>query len=180
VVVPGSVSCVGACDGLMTDLVDVGLVVWTADCVPVLLAGGGAVAAIHSGWRGTAAGIVADAVDLMRSTHSVEPSQIRAVIGPAVGGCHYQVGDEVVEALADRGIPEVVWLERRPGGECRVDLRALLRAELEAAGIPPDGIELEGGCTFCDPTLASYRRDGAAAGRQWSMIVRRGNRAGEA
>jgi copper oxidase (laccase) domain-containing protein len=134
------------------------------------------VAAVHSGWRGTAAGIVPGAIERLGRVHGVPPSRLAVVIGPAVGACHYEVGEEVVEALAGRGIPEPMWLDRGYAGGPRVDLRALLRAELEAAGVPRDRIELAGGCTFCDPALASYRRDGADAGRQWSMIWRRGSR----
>ncbi len=83
---PGSAGPVGACDALVTDAPGIGLMVWTADCVPVLLAGGGVVAAVHSGWRGSAADIVGAVVRRFRLDHGVAANQIRAALGPAISG----------------------------------------------------------------------------------------------
>ena len=159
-------AAVGRCDGLMTAEPGLAVGVWTADCVPVLLAGGGVVAALHSGWRGTAAGIVPRAVRRLLVEYGVAPGDLHAALGPAIGGCCYEVGGEVIEALGRRGVGESVW---RRGS--RVDLRALLAAELAALGVPSGRIERVGGCTACSGTLASYRRDGAASGRQLSLAV---------
>lgn len=95
----GGSACVGRCDGLLTDEAGVLLAVRTADCVPVLLHGGGVVAAVHAGWRGTAAGIVPAVIRRFLVEYGVDPRELRAVIGPHVGPCHYPVGPEVVEAL---------------------------------------------------------------------------------
>lgn len=164
-------AAVGRCDGLLTAEPGLGLAVRTADCVPVLLAGGGVVGAVHAGWRGTAAGIVARAVRRFAVEYGVAPGELHAALGPAIGGCCYEVGEEVIAALAGRGVPEALW---RDGS--RADLRVLLRAELVALGVPERRIVLAGGCTACTAELASYRRDGEAAGRQLSIAVLRAPR----
>lgn len=159
---------VGRCDGLLTAEPGLGLAVWTADCVPVLLSGGGVAAAVHSGWRGTAAGVVPAAVRRFQVEYGVPPRDLWAALGPSVGACCYRVGEEVVEALRGRGVPE----ERWRSGEA-LDLRALLAEELAALGLDPGRVERVGPCTACDPRLASYRRDLDRAGRQLSLVVLR-------
>ncbi len=156
---------VGVCDGLVTDLEGLALVVWTADCVPVLLAGDGVVAAIHAGWKGAAAGIVAAAVRRFQVEYGVPPDRVEAVLGPAVGPCHYPVGDDVVSALSHALPGERGWLV-----ENRVDLRRFLQLQLAVAGVTR--VVRAGPCTACDPALASYRRDHDRAGRQWSLVAR--------
>jgi len=156
---------VGPGDGLMTAAPGVGLLVWTADCVPVLLAAEGAVVAVHSGWRGCAADIVGAAIERLGRDHRISPEDTWVALGPAVcGGC-YEVGPEVLEALRTFGLDETRW---RDGNH--FDLRGFLTARLEALGVPAGNIETVGGCTVESPELASFRRDGEAAGRQWSMV----------
>lgn len=167
---PGSplkgAACVGRGDGLLTDEPGIGLAVWSADCVPALLAGAGVVAAVHAGWRGAAAGLPRAAVRRLVNEYGVDAGDLTAILGPAVGSCHYPVGAEVVAALAATGVARARWQR----GD-RVDLRAAVAGQLEAAGVPASGIALVGGCTACDPSLASFRRDGEAAGRQVSLIA---------
>jgi hypothetical protein len=160
----GPVACVGDADGLASCDPGTGLVVWTADCVPVALVGPGAVAMVHAGWRGAAAGIVATAVRRI-AEWGLPSGQLRAFLGPAVCGRHYQVGPEVVEALERAAVPAAGWLD----GD-RVDLRAFLAGQLANLGVVD--VQAVGPCTFDTPELASYRRDGAAAGRQWSLVWR--------
>ncbi|MCG6963325.1 MAG: polyphenol oxidase family protein [Acidobacteria bacterium] len=162
------VACVGRCDGLVTDEAGLGVIVWTADCVPLLIAGGDVVAAVHVGWRGAAAGIVPTAVHRLEVEYGVAPQDLLVALGPAVGLCHYEVGPEVVRALEECGVPTNQWCS---GG--RVDLRRLAAGQLVGAGVEAGRIECVGGCTACEPDLASYRRDGVAAGRQWSLAVLR-------
>jgi YfiH family protein len=162
-------ACVGRCDGLMTAEQGLALAVWTADCVPVLLAGGGVVGAVHAGWRGAAGGIVAAAVRRAWVEFGVGAAALRAFIGPAVGPCHYQVGDDVRAALAATAVEPRRWQV----GD-RVDLRAFAAAQLHDCGLTAERIELVGGCTACDPRLASFRRDGDRAGRQVSMVLKVG------
>lgn len=159
------VRCAGTFDGLMTDDDGLGVTVWTADCVPLLLAGGGVVSAIHAGWRGAAAGIADAGVARFRREFGVPADALSAALGPAVSGDHYPVGPEVIAALRTRGVDDGAWRRGR-----HVDLRGFLRGRLQALGV--ERVELVGGCTFSSPELASYRRDGQQAGRQWSMAYR--------
>jgi YfiH family protein len=161
----GEVFCVGDGDGMVTEELGVGLLVWTADCVPVLLAGDGVVAAVHSGWRGSAADVVGAAVETLRTGFGTTPHRLRVALGPSICGPCYEVGPEVVDALRASGAPDDRWLV-----DNHVDLRGLLRVRLEALGVPAANIESVGGCSVESPGLASYRRDGATAGRQWSMV----------
>jgi copper oxidase (laccase) domain-containing protein len=94
------------------------------------------------------------------------PEEVRAYLGPAISAANYQVGPEVIAALRATGVDETSWLD----GD-RVGLREFLGAQLSQVGV--DRVTTVGGCTFADPTLASYRRDGDRAGRQWSLVHRR-------
>lgn len=161
-------ACVGPCDALITTQPGVGLLVWTADCVPVLLAGPGVVAAIHSGWRGSAADIVGAVLARLESGYGVTPAQVQVALGPAISGPHYQVGLEVIDALEALGLPDRRWRE-----DDRVDLRAFLVGRLRELGVAEDSIDTVGPCTYASPRLASYRRDGGRAGRQFSLVYRR-------
>jgi YfiH family protein len=158
-------ACVGRFDGIVTGDIGVGLMVWTADCVPVLLVGPRVVAAVHVGWRGAAAGIVPSAVATILTEFAIPAARLVAFLGPAVSARHYRVGPEVVEALGTHGMPESAWLR----GD-RVDLRGFLAEQLASLGVRR--VDRIGPCTAATPKLASYRRDGDAAGRQWSIIYR--------
>lgn len=127
-----------------------------ADCVPILLAGPGRVAAVHAGWRGTAADIVRVAV-----SHLGGPDGLRAAIGPCIRGCCYEVGEEVIAGVS-AVTPGREWLTGR-----RVDLALANAAILAELGIDT---EIVGPCTRCSPDYWSHRRDGAAAGRQVGAI----------
>jgi YfiH family protein len=161
---------VGCCDALITGETGLGLAVWTADCVPVLMAGNGAVAAVHSGWRGAALDVAGAVVRSFDREYGVPPARLVAALGPAISGPRYQVGPEVIEGLGAHSVEESRWRN-----EEHVDLRGFLAARLEALGVLPTAISIVGPCTASSPELASYRRDGAAAGRQWSIVYRSGN-----
>jgi YfiH family protein len=158
-------SCVGRCDALITSEVGVGLLVWTADCVPVLITGGEAVAAIHIGWRGAAADIVGAVVRRYAIEYGVHPKRLQAYLGPSISGTEYQVGNEVIEALRVHVPEESGWRT-----DSQVDLRNFLTARLTGLGLAPPAISKVGPCTASSSHLASFRRDGVAAGRQWSMV----------
>jgi YfiH family protein len=163
----------GTHDGLMSTTPDCGVVVWTADCVPVLLSGGIGVSAVHAGWRGTVAGILPRTVKIFGRRFGVRPAEISATIGPAVGACHYPVGPEVITALEQWQVSDSAW--RRAN---RIDLRLFLQRQLLDLGLRDSAVEIVGPCTACDRRLASYRRDGPAAGRQISIIGRTADRIG--
>lgn len=155
------------------------LVIRTADCVPILLRADDpspsgrcrAVAAVHAGWRGTAAGAVEVAVERLVELAGGASSGLRAAIGPAVGPCCYRVGPEVVAALEAR-CPRKVFL-REDRGSAFVDLVAVNRWCLARLGV--ERIERVGRCTVCSwrgdaHRYHSHRREGPDAGRQGALV----------
>jgi YfiH family protein len=161
----GAVLDAGPCDILVTTLPGIALVVQTADCVPVILAGPNAVGIAHAGWRGSAANAAGAAAEEM-SRLGTPASALRAWLGPSIGSCCYEIGGEVAARFAGE------FVRRSCNGRFTLDLRAVNRAQLEAAGIPPGDISTHPSCTRCGGNqFASYRRDGAAAGRMISLIA---------
>lgn len=148
-------------DGLATARRDVACLVRTADCVPVALVSSQAVAMLHCGWRGLAAGIVQEGVRVMRELGAGE---VQAAIGPHARVCCYETGDEVHAAFAHLG-PAV-----RRGR--RADLEAVTRALLEQSGVSQ--VHAVGACTICGPAelFWSHRRTGVRAGRQGGIAWR--------
>jgi YfiH family protein len=156
----------GACgegDALTTAETGLALAISTADCVPVLLASPRRIAAVHAGWRGLAGRVLGPAIAALG-----DPAAIHAWIGPAIGQCCYEVGDEVAAAVVAAATAEVA----RPGprGRPLLDLAAAARCQLEDAGV--GSIELLVSCTQCDPRWWSYRRDGRGAGRNLAFVWR--------
>jgi hypothetical protein len=138
----------------------------TADCVPLLLAaeGGAAVAAVHAGWRGLAAGVLEAAVERLRT--AAPGRALVAAIGPAAGGCCYEVGPEVIEAVA----PAAGRVAPGPRGRPLLDLRGVAEDRLRGAGLAPEAIERVGPCTVCGQGWPSYRREGERAGRALAFV----------
>lgn len=149
-------------DGQATALEDVAAVVLTADCLPVVLVAGEAVAAVHAGWRGLAGGVLEDGVRALRELGA--GGEVRAAIGPGAGACCYQAGPEVHAAFEGYG-PHA----RRAD---RADLKLVARRQLERAGV--EAIHDSGLCTLCAPPglFFSHRRDGARTGRQAGVAWR--------
>jgi YfiH family protein len=145
----------------------------TADCVPVLVGDRrtGAVAAIHSGWRGTVAGVVPAGIAALRAQLG-DTGDLVAAIGPHIEACCFEVGDDVARSLgacSRAGRSAVIDV---PGRKTRVDLRRIVHAQLEAAGVRADHTSDVAGCTFCEPgRFHSFRRDGKRSGRMLSAIV---------
>lgn len=144
-------------DALMTDLPKITLAIRTADCLPILLAHPrGVVAAIHAGWRGSAANIALKAVKAMASEFLVNPSEIRAALGPAICGRCFEVGIEVAERF-----PGFTTARLEEEGKFLLDLSAVNRAQLMKAGLPPESIETGSECTLCrEGDYFSYRGAG--------------------
>jgi len=143
--------------------------VQTADCLPVLLVDPGRrlVAAVHAGWRGTAAGVAARAVGALVARGAL-PQDLVAALGPAVGACCYEVGEELREAFGPSGAAFF-----RPGtrGRPHLDVRAANVRQLLDAGLVPEALHHVADCTRCRADLYhSYRRDGRAAGRMISFV----------
>jgi YfiH family protein len=149
-------------DGQATSAPGVAPIVLVADCLPIALASPGAVAMLHGGWRGLAAGIVAEGVRALRELDGEGP--VAAAIGPGAGACCYEVGEEVHAAFAHHGAGV------RDG--LALDLKLIARQELERAGV--EEVHDAGICTMCaDPALFfSHRRDGGVTGRQAGVVWR--------
>jgi YfiH family protein len=144
-------------DAQVTDSPAVTPLVLVADCVPVALAAPGAVAMVHCGWRGVAAGVVERAVTALRRIGG-KRGEVCAAIGPAIGPCCYDVGPEVSDVFARNGHTDA--LHGR-----MLDLPHVVCCELEALGVKE--IAVAGMCVSCNPELFfSHRRDGGLTGRQ--------------
>jgi len=146
-----------AADGLWTpcDGTSCTLGVQTADCVPMIAVAPDRVAVVHAGWRGVAGGI-AERFLRVQAMDGVAYAAWRIALGPAAGGCCYEIGPDVAVQLA------------QPARRQCIDLRALLAARLRALGAQVDVV---GPCTICGTGWASYRREGNAAGRNLAVVA---------
>jgi YfiH family protein len=172
--------------------------VLSADCIPILLADvrRRMVGAVHAGWRGTLARVVAKTIGRMRLEFGTQPEDVLAALGPAIGPCCYEVGREVAQAFAAQFARAAEWFEgpferfatgeepnplpwlnmMPPGHDppperVRLDLRAANRWQLVDAGVNPRNISVSALCTGCRSDLFfSYRKQGAGTGRMMSMI----------
>jgi YfiH family protein len=154
-------------DGLVTALPGRALGVLSADCVPVLLAGDRTIAVAHAGRVGVTADVVA--ATLATATELGEaPVRIRAVIGPAIGGCCYEVPGALRDEVGRHAPAAPTTTDRGTPG---LDLPAAVAAQLADAGVT--AVDRVGGCTRCDPEMRwfSHRRD-PGDGRQLALIVR--------
>ena len=162
-----------ACDGLITNTPGVALVVFTADCTPILLHDPvtGAVGAVHAGWRGTAAAIAQKAVEAMVQNYGCEPENIRAAIGPNIKQCCFEtdwdVPKSMLDALGDAARPYIA----QKGEKYYLDLTGINAEFLRRAGVTQ--IETASDCTRCNPeTYWSARITGNHRGSQGAIIVR--------
>lgn len=160
------------CDALITDLPGTALVIFTADCIPVLFHDPvtGAVGAAHCGWRGTALGLAAKTIRAMCKAYGCDAANIRAAIGPGISTCCFETDADVPEAMR-AALGEAAEPYLHPEGEkWHVDLKAINAHWLRSAGVRE--IDISDSCTACDPTLFwSHRRMGAARGSQGAVIV---------
>jgi len=160
------------CDGLITDEPGVGLVVFTADCTPILLHDPvtGAVGAVHAGWRGTAAAIGAKAVEAMVREFGCRAENIRAAIGPNIGQCCFETDADVPNAMVARYGSDAMPFIRPVGEKYYVNLKEINALSLKQAGVR--SVEISGLCTACEPDrFWSHRKVGGARGSQGAIIV---------
>lgn len=175
---PGAALPPRGVDGLATTSSGLALTALGADCPMLFLASreGRAAAVVHCGWRGTAGGIVDAALDLLAERAACAPGALVAAVAPGARGCCYEVGGEVLAALAAAGIPrEVVERPFRRADGTRsqaVDLAAGIAARLAARGVERECIEIAPACTICGgERFHSHRRRGEAAGRMAGAIA---------
>ncbi len=143
----------GPADGLITERPGLPLTIATADCMPIIVEGDRSVAILHAGWRGVASGIVDAGIEAMRA---LGDTPRRAAIGPSIGPCCYEVGEEVAAAIGDQ-------TSRTTSGTPSVDLWSAAAAQLSGIDVWRSDV-----CTFTEPGLWSYRRD-ATEERQVSV-----------
>jgi len=187
-------------DALVTAEPGVLLSVRTADCLPLLLVDTKlrVIAAVHAGWRGALARVIEKTVGELCRMFGSAPEDLVAAVGPAIGACCYEVGDEVVDAFGaqfiecdsffrrparGKGVEQLrasyslLFHTQAPPGHRReranlhLDLAAVAHAQLADAGLKPTAIHHSGYCTACRADLFfSYRRDGPQAGRMMAVI----------
>jgi YfiH family protein len=147
-----------------------------ADCVPLLMVHPSrrAVAVVHAGWRGTLKGAARTAISALKTHYGADPGGLLVGIGPSIGPCCYEVGEDVAGSFEAQANERLPWsgalageaVHRRPGARPHLDLQELNRATCQAAGVPPAQIELAGVCTRCRSDLYfSHRALGFPAGR---------------
>jgi YfiH family protein len=156
----GRAGVIGEGDALLEDAPGAVIAVKTADCIPILLVDERlrAVAAVHAGWRGTAAGISGRAVESMRERFGSAPADLHAAIGPGIGECCFEVGPEVA---AEFGVT----------GRAHIDLASHNRRQLLEAGVTAERIYTSKLCTKClSDDFHSFRRDREASGRLFSFV----------
>lgn len=169
--------CPAAGDALVSDDPGVAVAVRAADCVPILIADSrsGAVAAVHAGWRGTAAGIAGATVDALAREFGSRPADLVVAIGPSIGPCCYEVGSELVDAFAAAGHARHLidrWFQARPPvpgaarPALRLDVAGANRDQLLLAGILDPNVHASAVCTAMHlDLLTSYRAERETAGR---------------
>jgi YfiH family protein len=163
----------GEADAMVTAKANVFLGVLTADCVPILMIAPSqrVAAVVHAGWRGSVAGIAAKAVKYLADTYHIGPEALEAALGPSIGLCCYEVGEDVAEPLATRWGRLAAESISASYAKPHMDLRRLNRAILADAGVPAERIFELGPCTKCAPDeFFSYRREGKETGRQMSVV----------
>jgi len=156
-------------DALFTDCDRMPLLLFFADCVPVILVEPEerVVGVIHAGWKGIYGNIIGNAIDAINSRLSVSSKNMLAFIGPSIGGCCYRVGSDLVKKFSERFNSSDDWLF----GD-RIDLRTIGKKQLSDGGIPAANIySCHNCCTSCNgDTLFSHRASGGKTGRQAALV----------
>ena len=159
-------------DGLITNVSDVSLLIFTADCTPILLYDPvrRAAGAVHAGWRGTVADIAGAAVKKMTDIFGCKPADIRAAIGPCISKCCYETGRDVADAINDTLGSDADECFGRLGGTTMVDLKTANRILLQNAGVRDISVSSE--CTSCrSDKYWSHRKTNGRRGSQSAIIA---------
>jgi YfiH family protein len=163
-------------DAVISDDFSAALAVRVADCAPILIADRqrGAAAAVHAGWRSTRQRIVVEAVSALRREFDTNPADLVVAIGPCLGPCCGEMGEEVIDSFREAGHADDRidrWFSRWPGGRPHFDLWQANTDQLEDAGVPVESIHVAGLCTRThDAIFHSYRARGTDAGRMVGVI----------
>jgi len=160
-------------DAQITASTRLGLVIKTADCLPILLVdeSWGAIAAVHCGWKGTGKRIIQNVVSKLEEELGCRSSSLIAAMGPCIGPNCYEVGEDVLRFFNESGLPLTIFRKHpeRPDKHF-LDLKRANRHQMLEAGVLEENIFSIGGCTHCDTDLLSYRRDRNVTGRMFNFI----------
>ena len=161
-------------DGLMTATPGVTLMIFSADCIPVLLYDPvrRVIAAAHAGWRGTAEGVVTHAVERMKDVYGCRGGDILAAIGPGICANCFETHEDVPNAMMGAmGTAALPYMEIKENGKFAVDLKGLNARRLEQAGLDRENIAVCGECTACQPDrFWSHRKMGTNRGSMAAAI----------
>jgi YfiH family protein len=158
-------------DAVISRIPGICITATTADCVPILLFDpvNKAVAAIHSGWKGTLENITGITIDRMQQEFSTNPKDLVAAIGPCISGAVYEVGEDLVVQFQEKGFDVSHYFHSKENSKFVFDIRLTVAEELQAKGVK--NIELSPHCTYSEPELFfSARRQGILSGRLLSGI----------
>lgn len=152
----------------------------TADCLPILFSANGPLPfamAIHAGWRGFCAGIIAEGLD-QAATNGISPANLSVIIGPAISAHRFEIGPEVLDALIAHSGPAMAaqFTQKGVADRWHADLQTAAAIDLMKHGIKPQNITVVRVCTF-ESGLPSYRREGKGCGRLVSWVETRLNNA---
>jgi YfiH family protein len=165
-----------AADAIVSNAPSLVLAVQTADCVPILMADAktGVAAAVHAGWRGVCSGIAKAAVETVVAAFGTNPGDLTVAVGPSIGSCCYEVGEELVAAFQQNGATDEQierWFTPAANGKRRLDLWVATAEQLRDAGVNESRIHVASLCTRTHADVFdSYRAAGAAAGRMAALI----------
>lgn len=160
-------------DGIYTEIKDTPLCIFSADCVPVLIADKNkrAVFGVHSGWRGTAKNIAGKAIDIMTEELGIKKSDIICAIGPAISQCCFEVSEDVILKLNDVYKNDDCYF-KKDNGKYQLDLKKVNQHLLLEKGVLKENIDVCPLCTKCEDKLFhSYRREGENSGRNAAFIM---------
>ncbi len=159
-------------DGLITKNKDLAVLIFFADCVPVLIADPKKriSAAIHSGWKGTQKNIVGKAVKQLIDDHQCDPKDLLCAVGPSIGVCHFEVSEDLFVDMTNRYGNEIGIIKNE---KYYLDLKKAVTIQLMCQGVSEQNIAVSDLCTVCEEDLYSFRREGEAAGRMAAFIKQR-------
>lgn len=160
-------------DAMITDIPEILLIIKTADCLPVLVVDEARkiIAAVHCGWKGTSKRVIQKAIHVMAGHYKCRPSSLLVALGPCIGCECYEVGEDVLQSFEREGLSSV-FFRAHPTRKKKYlfDLKGENISQMMSLGIEKKNIYCADGCTHCDVSFPSYRRDRNKAGRMLSFI----------
>ncbi|MBE7018391.1 MAG: peptidoglycan editing factor PgeF [Ruminococcaceae bacterium] len=157
-------------DGLITKEKDLAILIFFADCVPILIGDKKQkiCAAIHSGWKGTYKNIVGKAVEQLINNHNSKPEDLLCAIGPSIGPCHFEVSQDLYEEMTSLYGDDTGLIT---DNKYYLDLKKTVKKQLISHKVLEENIAVSTLCTVCEESLYSFRREGEASGRMAAFIA---------